>query len=214
MTSISVAGNGPAYPPAGIMMPGASNSILSWSTDPARLTATPPAATTLNTNGRQWFARLEWPVTATASNIGYILKTVGNTLTSAQCFFALYNSSGSLLCYTDDCATRWATGGDTVNVPTEVPITKDSVGGTISSLSITGAKGDFIWVSAHYNGTTGPTFYGIGSGFSAALHNLGTSNAQSRWALQTLGSTTAPASSITPSSMNQQTGPAPFYYIT
>lgn len=63
------------------------------------------------TAGRVEFVKLKLLTPASVTNIVMHVVTAGSTLTSGQCFAALYTGAGSLVGVTADQAVAWASGG-------------------------------------------------------------------------------------------------------
>lgn len=131
--------------------------------------------TPLGTAGTMYVFRLHIPVATSITNIIAYVSTAGGTLTSGQCFGALYQN-GTLLGQTADQSTAWAS----INVKT-MAIT----GGPVAV-----AAGD-IYVALWFNGTTGPAFYR--SGGTGGFMNLGLASTVSKYGTaNTSITTTAP----------------------
>jgi hypothetical protein len=109
---------------------------LTWHCDVALVRG----ASAIATSGLLHLTRLHLPVSATVTNIVVGVGTAGNTLTSGQCFAALFTSAGALLSQTADQATAWASTG----LKTMALAVAQSC-----------AAGDY-YVGVWANGTTGP----------------------------------------------------------
>jgi len=106
----------------------------------------------LTTAGRVQLTRLIRVPAGTITNIEMCVVTAGATLTSGQCFAALYNvATGALLGTTADQSAAWVSAGSKTMA--------------ISGGAVSWAGGD-LWVAVFYNGTTGPAFLRSLSGAS------------------------------------------------
>jgi hypothetical protein len=152
----------------------ADHNLITWAYDPVNAAS----STALATAGTLYCVKMHLPTAQNITNIIVALTTAGSSLTSGQCFAALYQGTGgSLLGTTADQSGTWAgtTGLKTM---------------AISGGAVAAAAGDLI-VVFWFNGTTGPTF-ARGSGNS--LINAGLSGANSRFGTANTGvTTTAPA---------------------
>jgi hypothetical protein len=129
--------------------------FAAWSFDPALVAG----GTVLATGGTVYGARVHCPVPFTATNVCAYTSTIGGTLTSGQCFGALYNSSGVLLGSTADLSTG-ANSFNTANAFTYALTTPQ-----------TGLPAGDYDVCFFFNGTTGPTF-ARGQTLAAGLGNM------------------------------------------
>ena len=129
----------------------------------------------------------------TISNITVHLNTLGNTLTSGQCFAGIYNSTGTLQGITADQSAVWASPG-TTGVKTMALTTPYS------------APAGRYYVGFVANGTTGPVFRAGGS-TTVTWMNTSLSGANLRFA--TNGSGTTLTTPLTLSS-NSTTSAQPF----
>lgn len=132
-----------------------------WSMDPATLggqtTASPVAGTI-------YLAKLWVPVAlAGATTIWLHVVTAGGTLTSGQCFCALFDGSKNLLATSTDQSGVW-----------------NSTGLKQATFASQAVNTTACYVGWFYNGTTGPRFHAGGNGIAAV--NFGLSNANSRFA--------------------------------
>lgn len=179
-------GSSPAIHPA---LP-ADHGLLAWNMPISAAVA----ATAVAVAGRIEFSRLRRVPACTATNLVTLCTTAGSTLTSGQCFGALWTSAGALVGQTTDQATAWASTG-------------------VKTMQLSGgpfalAAGDYI-VGFWFNGTTGPTFsrYVTSSGLSAITNaNLSAPNFNAGTA-DTGRTTTAP------SSLGTQTGTGTCYFV-
>lgn len=137
-------------------------NVLAWAYDPVMA----PNSTALATAGTVYVIKIHCPVAISVTNIIMQVVTQGSSLTSGQCFAALYQS-GSLLGTTADQATAWGTtGGKTM---------------AISGGAVNVAAGD-VYVAVFFNGTTGPAFSraanisGINGALAAASSRFGTAD--------------------------------------
>lgn len=120
------------------------------------------------------------------TNVCLLMSVVGSTLTTGQCFAALYTSAGVLVGQTADQAANWSA--------TAALKTMALVGGPYPV-----AAGDY-YVGWWYNGTTGPQFL---RGLSSALYNSGTTAPTLETATANTGlTTTAPNPFGTQTSQN------------
>lgn len=149
------------------------HGLITWTQDPATCAAGQLVATAGTVN----FARIHLPEAKTITNILLFVSTAGVTLTSGQCFAALYTAAGALVASTADQATAWqSTGTKTMALSSAQPC----------------AAGDYL-VAFFYNGTTAPTFL---RGVSQSAINAGLSASTSRYGTAATGQTTAMPGSI------------------
>lgn len=126
------------------------------------------------TAGQVRVVRIRLPVTSSVTNIIMNVTTVGNTLTTGQCFAGLYTSAGVKIAVTADQAVPWVSTG-------------------IKTAAL--AAGPFTCVAADYyvafwfNGTTGPSFASLPSP-AAVLANLGRATPNLFWGSADTGITT------------------------
>lgn len=146
----------------------ADHAVVTWAYDPALGSS---SSTSLATQGTLYCIKLHIPKAQNITNIITYLVTAGNTLTSGQCFAALYQN-GTLLGVTADQATNWQSTGTKL-----MPI----VGGAVAV-----AAGE-VEVVFWYNGTTGPALL---RGVGVAIANLGLAAASSRFGTADTGKTT------------------------
>lgn len=143
-------------------------NLIAWSFDPAIANT---SSTPLATAGTLYVMKVHVPASGTVTNIVTCLTTAGGTLTSGQCFGALYQA-GALLGQTADQAAAWAsTGLKTAAI----------AGGAVAI-----AQGD-AYIAFWFNGTTGPAF---NRGNGTAAINAGLSAATSRFGTADTGKTT------------------------
>lgn len=148
------------------------HNLLAWNYDPFPAAGSSVA---LATAGRLYVMRLNIPKAMSVTNIVMYLTTNGASLTSGQCFAALYQS-GSLIGVTGTMHTEWSNGAGVKTMP-------------LASGPFNLVAG-YAYVAVWFNGTTGPAFHRT-SGI--ALHNVGLAAAASRWGVADTGiTTTAP----------------------
>lgn len=150
----------------------ADHGLATWAFDPAIGASN---STPLSTAGTLYLVKLHMPVAQTITNILLFLTSAGATLTTGECFAALYQN-GNLLGSTADQSTAWGTSGFKT-----MPIS----GGGVAV-----AAGD-VYVGMWFNGTTGPAPL-RGNGNSSVNLNLSASTARFGSANTGL-TTTAPA---------------------
>lgn len=92
--------------PGGIWLP-QDHGLLAWSYDPVIAAA----SSIMSTAGRVECVRLKMASAAPITNIHLQCATAGATLTSGQCFAAVFQS-GALLGVTADQATNWQSTGE------------------------------------------------------------------------------------------------------
>jgi hypothetical protein len=150
------------------------HNLITWTQDPA----TCAAGQLIPTAGQVQFARIHLPEAKTITNILLFVSAAGVTLTSGQCFAALYNSSKALIAATADQATNWqSTGTKTM-----------ALSGGAQAL----AAGDYL-VAFYANGSTLPTML---RGVSQSVVNAGLSASTSRYGTADSGLTTAMPSTL------------------
>lgn len=167
--------------PAGLWK-ASHHNLVGWTFDPAMV----QAGTVQPTAGLAQVARIQ-VLSSAVTNILFHFTAGGSSLTSGQCFAALYNDAGALLgagAVTADQSTNWATGG-------------------FKTCPLTVAQGvtqyAFYRVLWWFNGTTGPTISrGVNS--SSVILNAGLSSGF-RYATADTGLTTA-----APANIGTQTG--------
>lgn len=148
------------------------HGLVTWTYDPAHVSGT----ATVGSAGQVQITRVHIDQATTVTNVILCVGVAGATLTTGQCFAALYNSSGALLAQTADQASAWTSTG----VKTMALAAPQAV-----------AAGDY-YIAFWYNGTTSPAFYRQGN--SAAI-NVGMSAAAPRFGVANTGiTTTAPGS--------------------
>ena len=136
--------------------------------------------------GTVFVAKIPVPAAVTVSSIWMQVNTAGGTLTSGQCFAALFDGSKNLLQTTADQSAAWNTGG-----PKQMAITSQAL------------SAGFCYVGWFWNGTTVPRFLGTVSGLGTLL-NFNLSAANSIWASADTGrTTTMPATLGAFTSINQ-----------
>ena len=101
------------------------------------------SSTIMGVAGRLELSRLRLPFPSSVTNIVMTVTTAGGTLTSGQCFAALYTGAGALVGVTATQHTAWeSTGAKTM---------------ALASGPFACAAG-LYYVGYWYNGTTAPTF--------------------------------------------------------
>lgn len=123
---------------------------LAWSMPANQITGT----TTMATAGRLELVRVLRVPAGTITNIIIHVATAGSSLTSGQCFAALYTAAGARVGVTADQAVAWATSGRKVMALT-------------APYAHTG--GD-LYAGWWYNGTTGPTLIRMSGTISAMIN--------------------------------------------
>lgn len=129
----------------------ADHGLIAW-TQPL---STMSSATALTTAGTVYLRRLRRVPACSVTSIIISVATAGVTLTSGQCFTALYTSAGVLVGVSADQAAAWGTAGVK---------TAALVGGPFTLTA-----GDY-YVAAWFNGTTGPALIRAGSAIAAAAN--------------------------------------------
>jgi hypothetical protein len=169
---LTVEGGVPAWTSPGNFQ-ATDQGLVAWSFDPVAIAA----GFTLTPAGTLFTVKVHNQVAQNVTNIIVDLTTAGGTLTSGQCFAALFQGvGGALLGTTADQSGAWAgaTGVKTM---------------AISGGPVAAAAGDLI-IGFWYNGTTGPSF---GRGTQNPTANVGLAAAQSRFGTANTGlTTTAP----------------------
>lgn len=166
----------------------ADQGFLAWNYDgPA---STNGASAPLATAGKMFVQAVKVPVPITVTNIVTLLAAAGGTLTTGQCFAALYQgAAGALLGATADQSANWAGAANTL-------LTMPINGGTPVSVAA-----GIVYVGWWFQGTTGPSFWRTDG--VTNLCNAGLPAANSRWgAAQTGLTSTAPATLATITSTN------------
>lgn len=148
--------------------------FAAWSFDPALVAG----GTVLATAGTIYGARVHCPVPFTATNVCAYTSTAGGTLTSAQCFGALFNAAGTLLGSTADLSTG-ANSFNTANAFTYA-----------LTAPLTGLPAGDYDVCFFFNGTTGPTL-ARGQTLAAGLGNMNLATTGIRFFSADTGRTTA-----------------------
>lgn len=160
----------------------AANALLAWNGDPTTASGSNSLAT-----GVLLLQRIMVPATMTFTNLWFYIGTAGATLTANENLVGLYSSAGSLLSGSADQSTAWTSIG-----AKEIALTTPQ--------TVTGGAGVFVWAAALGNGTTMPVMAAFPVNSTAALVNIGTSAATTRFA-STGTSLTALPSSFTPSGL-------------
>lgn len=134
----------------------ADQGLIAWTQDPAQTAANSqlPAAGTL------YLCRVHVPSDARVTNILTAVTSSSSTLTTGQCFAALYASYGSLIAATDDQSTVWATSG-------------------LKTMPLSGGPVDIVageyYIGIYANGTALPNF-ARGNNQIAGMVNAGLSS--------------------------------------
>lgn len=146
----------PAYPWEAL------NELLGWAFDPVS------NATTGALSAGGTMMRVAVTPGATLKSIRAVITTKGETLTSGQCFAAVYNAEGKLLGSTADQHTEWESVGEKV-----MELTAHETG----SLTLPAGTKE-VFVALIVNGTTKPVFLGTAAATGTALVNSGLTNAK------------------------------------
>jgi len=153
----------------------ADHNLLEWAYDPAlAVNNSLPTAGTVN------WVRIKVRRARTVTNVVLYVATAGSTLTSGQCFAALYTGDGNLLSDTGNMSTTWNSAGSKT-MPLNAP------------QSVT--PGNYIlgFVS---NGTTQPAF---ARSAGSAIVNVGlVGGAAARFGTANTGVTTAMPAALSP----------------
>lgn len=155
----------------------ADQGFAAWNYD---MGATASGGTTaLATAGTVYTFGVPLRQAATVTNIVVALIANGGTLTSGQCFGALYTgAAGSLVGQTADQSAAWGAGATKL-------VTMALAGGPFA------VAAGIVQVALWFNGTTGPSFFKTAS--NAALANAGLATSLSRYGTaNTSVTTTAP----------------------
>lgn len=156
------------------------HNLVAWSTPMSvardvSLLSVEAAAGTLR------LSRIRRVPTASITNVLIYVTTGGSSLTSGQCFAALYTSAGALIGQSADQATAWQSSG-------------------IKTMALAGGPYSFAggdcYVGLWYNGTTAPTLLRAGVGSSGAQMNVGQSSSEYDCMYADTGLTTTAPSSI------------------
>ena len=154
----------------------ADQGYIAWAYDaPA---STSGSAVALTTGGTLYTVAMKVGHAVQVTNIVTYISAIGGTLTSGQCFAALFQGAGgALLGVTADQTSTWE-GTPGLKVA--------AIGGGPVSV----AAGTVI-VGFWFNGTTGPSFWRTSS--TATMMNAGLATASNRWGAANAGlTTTAP----------------------
>lgn len=138
---------------AGAFTP-ADRGLVAWTTDPLLIQAGGQAP---GTAGAMQFVRLRLAAPASVAAIRMHVTSGGVSLTSGQCFAALYTAAGALVAVTADQSGEWISTG-------------------MKSMALVGgpfdlAPGDY-YVAFWFNGTTGPS-WARATGTGATFANVG-----------------------------------------
>lgn len=166
----------------------ADHNLVGWSFDPVQV----QAGTIMPTAGLLNLCRIKFTASL-VTNVLLHATTTATSLTTGQCFAALYSSAGALLSATADQSVAWATGGlKTMALTAAQTVTPGSWG--------------YVGWFANTAGTL-PTFSrGINS--ASAIVNAGLSAPNFRYATADAALTTA-----MPASFGAQTGGATAYWV-
>lgn len=140
-----------------------------------------PGGTALGTAGTLYLSRIRRVPAQTISNIHCFVNVIGSSLTSGQCFAALFTAAGSNVAVTADQATAWASIG-VKTMALAAPYANPSVAD--------------LYVGAWFNGTTGPQLWRMATGFSGAIPNVGLSAPNLQAATADTGLTTTPPANL------------------
>jgi hypothetical protein len=168
------AGNLPVMESLPVWTP-TDQGLIAWNYDvgnSANLGSNP-----LATAGTMYVQAMRVPAAASVTNILLALVTNGGTLTSAQCFAALYQGAGgALIGRTADQAANWGAGAAKM-------ITAPLSGGPFN------VAAGIVYVGMWFNGTTGPAFTRLLT--VSGVANVGLADAASRWGTANTGLTNA-----------------------
>jgi hypothetical protein len=156
----------------------ADQGFITWNFDgPASLSGSNVA---LATAGTMYVMAMKLSTAATITNIVTVLTANGSTLTTGQCFAALYQGTGgTLLGTTSDQASAWGSGATKL-------LTMAISGGPVTAAAGT------LYAGFWFNGTTGPAFWRTDG--TQTMMNAGLAAATSRWGVaNTSLTTTAPS---------------------
>lgn len=168
----------PVIPQTGLI------NVLGWSLDPASQTGG-TAGSSLSAAGTMNGARLWVPVDCTANNIQVYVTNIGVTLTSGQCFAAIYTTAGALLGQSVDQATNWSTSTGVKSAALSAPVALTA---------------GFYDIALWANGTTMPKFAALST---SNVGNWTASSAAARFFTADTGlTTTAPATRTTRSTLS------------
>jgi hypothetical protein len=175
---LTVSGSQPAWvSPSSVTWGPADQGLIAWNYDgPAGPSS---GSTALATAGTMYVMAVKLAQAASITNIVTVLIANGGTLTSGQCFAALYQGAGgALLGQTADQATAWGSGATKA-------LTMAISGGPVAAAAGT------LYVAFWFNGTTGPSFYRTNA--TAPIFNIGLAATAARWGAANTGiTTTAP----------------------
>lgn len=150
------------------------SALIAWAYDPTGNTASTVA---LGTAGTLYVIKLHVGAPTSITNIVMDVNAAGASLTTGQCFAALYNAStGALVGTTADQSTAWTTTG-------------------IKTMALSGGpfsvSEGYYYVAVWFNGTTGPAFSRTQG---TSIINVGLAATASRWGTaNTSITTTAPS---------------------
>ncbi|MFE2712227.1 beta strand repeat-containing protein [Streptomyces mirabilis] len=161
-----------------------ANGLLSWNGSVLDASGSNSLA-----SGTVLLQKIMVPYTITFTNLLYYVGTGGSALTAGQSLVGLYSSAGTLLSGSADQSSSWTSvGAKTIALTTPQ--------------TITGGAGVFVWAGILSVGTTMPVVAAFTVNSTVNLSNIGTTNANSRFA-STGSSLTALPASFTPSALTQ-----------
>lgn len=140
-----------------------------------------PGATAIPTAGTLYLSRVRRVPAQTITNIHCYVAVAGSSLTSGQCFAALFTSAGANVGVTADQTVAW--GSSSVKT---MALTTPYLNASVADL----------YVGAWFNGTTGPQLYRLSTGFSGAIPNAGLSTPNLQAASADTGLTTTPPANL------------------
>jgi hypothetical protein len=159
----------------------ADQGLIAWNYDGSASTVA--GSVPLATAGTMYVIAMRLYVPALVTNILTEVFTIGNTLTSGQCFAALYQGpGGALLGVTADQSAAWTSGGTGAKTM------------AISGGPVPAAAG-VVYAGFWFNGTTGPALWRTSS--TSTFMNLGLTAAASRWGTANTGLTNAASAPAT-----------------
>jgi hypothetical protein len=149
----------------------------------------------LPTAGTIQLTRIRRVPAGSVSNIIVYVGAGGSSLTSGQCFAALFTAAGGNVGITADQAVAWATSGPKV-MPLAVAYTNPAIAD--------------LYVGMWFNGTTGPNMMRGGQGSNAAQPNMGLTNGNYVSAFANTGLTNAAS---VPGTLGTQTAYALHWWV-
>lgn len=158
----------------------ADMGLLAWNYDMAATAS--GGSTALATAGTLYTVGIPVRTAISVTNIVTVLTVNGGTLTSGQCFAALYQGAGgALIGVSADQTTAWGAGATKL-------VTMALASGPFT------VQPGIVQAAFWFNGTTGPTFYKTTS--SSVTSNLGLAAASSRFGTADTGKTTTAPSTL------------------